>query len=144
MRHRIFAVLGLTLVLFSSACYHATITTGLPAGTEKVSKEWAHGFLLGLIAPSTVETASTCKNGAAIVETQHSFLNMLAQFITFSLYTPMQIDVTCASSNRMSLGPSAPGDEIRAKDGSPEALRTAIAEAAEASAQRHHPVLVRF
>src|ERR1700730_3792453 len=115
MRHRVLAVLGLTLVVFSSACYHATITTGLPAGTDKVSVEWANGFLFGLIPPSTVETASKCKNGAAIIETQHSFLNMLATFITFNLYTPMQIDVTCASSNRMSLGPTEQGGVIRAK-----------------------------
>jgi hypothetical protein len=42
----------------------------------------------------------------ARVETQHSFLNMLATIVTFNLYTPMTLTVTCASSNRMASLPS--------------------------------------
>ncbi len=144
MRHRFRALLALTTLVFSSACFHATVTTGLPSGSDKISKAWAHGFLFGLVPPSTVETASHCKNGAAVVETQLSFLNMLAAFITFDIYTPMQIDVTCASSSKMSLGPSEQGNVIRALDSSPEARRMAIAKAAEASIERHGPVAVQF
>jgi hypothetical protein len=144
MRHGFRALAGLTVLVASTACYHATIITGLPAGSDMVTKEWASGWLFGLIPPSTVETASKCKNGVAKVETQHSFLNLLGQWITASIWTPMQIDVTCASSNRMSLGPTEHGDVIHAKDGSAAALRTAIAEAAEASSRRHEAVLVVF
>ena len=43
-----------------------------------------------------LETSQQCKNGVAKVETQHSFLNGLAAVVTFSLYTPMTITVTCA------------------------------------------------
>lgn len=85
------------LALASSGCYHATIVTGQPAGTQMVTNPWAHSFIAGLVPPSTVETAAQCPNGVAQVETQHSFLNMLAQFVTFSIYSPMTIEVTCAS-----------------------------------------------
>ena len=92
---RLFAVLAIALL--ASGCYHATITTGKAAGGQTISVPWAHGFVYGLVPPSTVETAAQCPNGVAQVETQHSFLNMLAQWLTFGLYTPMQIDVTCAA-----------------------------------------------
>lgn len=87
----------LVLVLFSSGCYHATVVTGQPAGNQTVTNNWAHSFINGLIPPSTVETVSQCPNGVARVETVHSFLNLLAQMITFSLYSPMTIEATCAS-----------------------------------------------
>ena len=135
------AMFGVVAVLASSACFHATIETGLPASSEVVSNAWAHGFIYGLIPPSTVSTAAQCKNGVAKVETQHSFLNGLAALITFSLYTPMQIDVTCASSNRMSaLDPAT----IKAKDSSPDALRVAIAEAVALSQRSGQASFVVF
>jgi hypothetical protein len=137
-------MLGVAVVLVCSACYHATIETGLPSGNETVSKAWAHGWLWGLVPPSTVETASRCKNGVAKVETQMSFLNMLANFITSGIYSPMQIDVTCASSNHMALSPSDDGNIIHAKDRSAEAARAAIAEAAAISQRRHQAVFVQF
>lgn len=87
----------IAVVLISSSCYHAKVVTGKPAGTQTVSNAWAHGFIAGLVPPSTVETAAQCPNGVARVETKHSFLNMVAQAITFSLYAPMTIEATCAS-----------------------------------------------
>ncbi len=87
----------LAVALLGTGCYHATITTGKPMGSETIEVPWAHGFVAGLVPPATVETASRCPNGVAQVETVHSFLNMLATFITFNLYTPMSIKVTCAA-----------------------------------------------
>jgi hypothetical protein len=44
-----------------------------------------------------VEVRAQCgAAGVAKVETRISFLNAVASGITFSIYTPMQIDVTCA------------------------------------------------
>ena len=56
---RIIASLALPAVLLTG-CYHATITTGLPASTEVVSKPWAMGFFLGLVPPDVISTASQC------------------------------------------------------------------------------------
>jgi len=93
MRRSVVLVIGAVLL---AGCYHATIETGLTPSTQTIEKPWAHGFIYGLIPPSTVETKAQCAKGVAKVETQMSFLNMLASAITFSLYTPMDIKVTCA------------------------------------------------
>lgn len=87
----------LLLAVATAGCYHATVETGQQPSGEIVENEWAHSFIGGLIPPSTVNTAAECTNGVAVVETQHSVLNMIAQFITFSLYSPMTITVQCAS-----------------------------------------------
>jgi hypothetical protein len=82
----------------STGCYHATIDTGLaPSGTT-VEKAWAHSFIAGLVPPSTVETAAQCPNGVARVQTQLSFLNMVANAVTFGIYSPMTIRVSCAAT----------------------------------------------
>ena len=97
MRRLAFACLS---VLVLSGCYHATVETGLTPGPQSVDVPWAHGFVFGLVPPSTVNAMSQCSNGVARVETQLSFLNQLVSFPTFSLYTPMQINVTCAAGDQ--------------------------------------------
>lgn len=92
-------MLSLAIVLIASTgCYHATVETGLAPSPQTIEKPWAHGFLWGLVPPSTLETAQKCPNGAAKVETQISFLNQLAGgFLTGGIYSPMSIKVTCAA-----------------------------------------------
>jgi len=84
------------------ACYHATIDTGLTPSGQTIKQEWAASWLEGLVPPAIVETAAKCPNGVARVETQHSFLNMVASAITFGIYTPMTIEVQCAGGGRRS------------------------------------------
>ena len=74
------ALLGAVLAL--SGCYHATIDTGLPRGTQTIEQPWASGWVFGLVPPETVEAASRCPNGVARVETTLSFLNLLVRVIT--------------------------------------------------------------
>ena len=137
------SMLVATLIL-AAGCYHATIETGLTPSTEVVSKPWAHGFIYGLVPPSTVETASKCKNGVAKVETQMSFLNGLVALITWEIYTPLQIDVTCASSSKMPADGSADAAAIHARGDSPEAASMALNEAAEAALRTGKPAYVAF
>ncbi len=88
------AVLALTV----AGCYHATVETGLRPSPVRVERKWAHGFLYGLVPPSTVETAARCPHGAAKVETKLSFLNQVAYALTWGLYSPMEIVVHCAEA----------------------------------------------
>jgi hypothetical protein len=97
MRLRIAAVIG-AICLGGTACYHATINTGRPVSTDSISIPWANSFVYGLVPPPTVEAAAKCPNGVARVETQHTFLNWLVGALTFGIYTPIRIDVTCAAS----------------------------------------------
>lgn len=117
-----------------AACYHAQIETGLEPGTQKIEKPWASGFVFGLVPPSTVETAAKCPTGVAKVETQQSFLNMLANGLTWGLYTPMSITVTCAAKK------TASGVMIDGKDDPTKAM----ADAAERAVKKGAAVFVQF
>jgi hypothetical protein len=101
-----------------------------------VEKNWAHGFLFGLVPPSEVQTAAECPSGVATVETQLSFLNQLASFLTAGIYTPMTITVQCASGRAA----AAPGETIHATDD----LAASLEAAALRSSVIGGPVFVRF
>jgi hypothetical protein len=120
-----------------TGCYHAVIQTGRPESSDVISIKWANSFIFGLVPPPVVETASRCTNGVAQVETQHSFLNGLAAFVTFSLYTPMQIDVTCAARGTASADPV-----IKLQPG--RSAEQALTEAVRVSAEQGTPVYVQF
>lgn len=126
-----------------AGCYHATIETGLPPGTQTLEQPWASAWVFGLVPPKTVETASRCPNGVARVETQLSFLNQVVNIFTLGIYTPMTIEITCA-------GPDMPMNEGErdaiAIDASArmEDKQHALTDAAAEAARRGAPVLVRF
>jgi hypothetical protein len=85
------------LVVVLGGCYHVTVNTGLTPGDKVISQPWASAFVFGLVPPKTVEAREQCgAAGVARVESQISFLNGLVSALTFSIFTPMQIDVTCA------------------------------------------------
>lgn len=133
----------LCAVVALSGCYHGTIETGLPPGTQTLEKPWASGWIFGLVPPSTVETASRCPNGVARVETQLSFVNQLVAFITLYIYTPMTIRVTCAGPGTSM--EEAERSQLMIKDGANlEEKQRAIRDAAELSAREGQPVLIKF
>ena len=123
---------AIALLALSGACYHATIDTGMVPNGQVIEKKWAHSFIAGLIPPSEVETAAKCPSGVAKVETQQSFLNMVANFVTFGIYTPMEIKVSCGTGRRADL------QTIKA-DGD---LASAMQRAAELSLSTENAVLV--
>lgn len=96
----------LVAVLLLAGCYHATIETGATPSQQVISKKFASGWIYGLIPPSTVAAQQSCPSGVARVETQHSFVNWLVGALTLGIYTPMQIDVTCAGSGATSAAPT--------------------------------------
>lgn len=120
-----------------TGCYHAVIQTGRPESSDVISIKWANSFIFGLVPPPVVETAARCTNGVAKVETQHSFLNGLAAVVTFSLYTPMQIDVTCAAR-----GTASADAVIKVEPG--KTAEQAVTEAVRASTERNAPMYVQF
>jgi len=92
------AIACAALLVSTAACFHATIDTGLAPSTTVIEKPFASGWLWGLVGPDVVETKAKCgSHGVSKVETQHSFVNMLVSFITFDIYTPISITVTCAA-----------------------------------------------
>ena len=130
-----FRGLGLIcFIFFTNACYHATIDTGLTPSTQTIEKGWANGWVYGLVPPSPVETAQKCPNGVAKVDTQLSFANQLVSFLTFGIYTPMDIKVTCAVGRTSLLPTIKAGPDKEA----------AFEEAVRLSFETKQPVLVSF
>lgn len=95
IKHLVFVV----LVIAVSGCYHAKVTTGLEPSNRTIEEPFASSWVYGLVPPKMVETEDVCTNGVAMVETQLSFVNGLVGSITFGIYTPMNIKVTCAASS---------------------------------------------
>jgi hypothetical protein len=91
--------LSVACLVVLAGCFHATINTGLTPGTQTIHHPWANSFVYGLVPPPTVEAMQQCSNGVARVETQHTFLNGLVAVLTFSIYTPIDILVTCAAGS---------------------------------------------
>lgn len=88
-------------LLMLGGCYHATVNTGLAPSPVRIEREWAGGWIFGIVPPSAMDAVGRCPDGVARVETQLSFANQLVSYLTFGIYTPMSIEVTCA----------APGDQ---------------------------------
>jgi hypothetical protein len=85
------------LAVVSTGCYHVTVVSGAPAGAQTIDKPWQHSFVYGLVPPAEVPTRDPCAQGVAKVETERSFVNGLVSLLTWSIYTPVHVTVTCAS-----------------------------------------------
>ena len=136
------SILLVTLAVLMTGCYHAQVTTGLEASNEVYQEAWATSLIAGLVPPSIVEAEQHCSNGVAKVETRHSFLNLLAQMITFSIYSPMEITVTCATG----MSDASTGEETiqLAKNSPTETVQETFRKAANLSAEKEGPVFVEF
>lgn len=87
----------LLTAIFLAGCYHITVVTAAPPASTTVNKEWQNGFVYGLVPPPDLNVKDQCPQGVAKVETERSFLNGLVSMLTWSLYTPMHTEVTCAT-----------------------------------------------
>ena len=87
----------LVAAVLSTGCYHVTVITGAPPSAQTIDLPWQNSFVLGLVPPSEVKTNPPCTQGVARVETERSFLNGLVSAIVWNLYTPLHVNVTCAS-----------------------------------------------
>ncbi|HXX29539.1 MAG TPA: Bor family protein [Myxococcaceae bacterium] len=123
-----------------AGCYHAVIETGKPPGNVTIDEDWASGFFWGLVPPPKVDSAAKCPGGVSKVETQHSFLNGLIGAITLGIYTPIQINVTCAAAGTA----GAPARSINVTGTSAGARQAALERAARLALETGEPVAVRF
>ena len=135
-------VVAAFLTVSLAGCYHATIETGLTPSAQVIDIPWAASWVAGLVPPATVEAGQECPNGVAIVETQHSFLNQVVAGLTFGIFTPMHITVTCAAEGSMS---SLDGEEIVIPAGSStEEIKAAFESAADDAVDSEDQIYVRF
>ncbi len=138
-----FGLLALLLVL--SGCYHVRVETGLTPGDEVYEIQWAHSFIGGLVPPKVVEAQNECSSGVAIVESELSFLNMVAAAVTGGIYSPMHIKVTCASGSNAALMQEDGATRVSvARDADPDTVRQAFQAASEQAATTQQKVQVHF
>jgi len=95
MRYFLFSA-GLAAFLLTG-CYRVTIDTGAPQAPAQIDRPWQMSFAAGLIPPPELNTQADCPQGVSQVQTQRSFLNVLAAGVTSSIITPMHVTVLCAS-----------------------------------------------
>ena len=93
----------LAVFVVGSGCYHATFITGKPPSDTIVEDQWATSFIGGLVPPDEIDVSAECPNGVAVVESQLSFLNMVATIVTFNIFSPMHLKVTCAAGGMSSV-----------------------------------------
>ncbi|MCU0648005.1 MAG: Bor family protein [Gemmatimonadaceae bacterium] len=94
---RIAKVCAVAALAALTGCYHYTVVTGAPESDKKIDVRWQKSWVFGLVPPDTIKSKATCAQGVAKVETQHTFLNGLVRLLTYSIFTPINPVVTCAS-----------------------------------------------
>lgn len=134
-------IAGIMLFLVAG-CYHATIETGAAPSTTVYKQPWASCWVYGLVPPKTVEAQAKCPGGVSRVETRHSFLNQVVGALTFGIYTPMEITVTCAGTGTADV--AEPAIDIVCKTGTNDAIEKAFAEAATKAVELGRPVYVQI
>lgn len=92
--------------LLFSGCLKTRIVTDQAASNEQAELMWAHGFVNGLVPPvnAPLETEPTCEGaGVSEVYFRQTFVQWLAQGLTWSLYTPQRFTATCAQGGTSSV-----------------------------------------
>lgn len=128
-----------------SGCYNAKVVTGETASSEVYQEKWAASWIGGLVPPEVVNVEKECSNGVAIVETKHSFLNLLVGGLTAGIFTPMQITVTCAETSTALTNLNVNPISITIpKDSSEQDFMEEFQKAVDQSSANNKPVIVIF
>lgn len=136
--------LWLSLVLVGSltACFHQTVQTGLSPGATVIDMPWVKTWVFGLIPPEEIDVRSQCPSGTATVETERSFLNGLVGAVTFGIFTPVHVRITCASGSA-SL-PANPRQFVAPSHATAEQDAQMLHAAVQASLEQNQAVVIRF
>lgn len=143
--HRISQLILVLLISLSAAgCYHARIETGLTPSAQVIDIPFAAGWVYGLVPPETVKASAQCTNGVAIVETEHSFVNSLVGGLTFGIFTPIHIKVTCATGGNMGLNDAERSELNLSANATSEEVIDAFAKAAEEAVEEGKEIYINF
>lgn len=136
--------LWLSLVLAGSlsACFHQTVQTGLSPGATVIDMPWVKTWIFGLIPPEEIDVRSQCPSGTATVETERSFMNGLVGAVTFGIFTPVHVRITCATGSA-SL-PANARQFVMPANASAEQEAQMLRAAVHASLEQDQAVVVRF
>jgi hypothetical protein len=125
-----------------TGCYQAKVTTNKSAGNKVVEKKWASSFVYGLV-PAEVDVSDQCSNGIASAQRKFSFVNMLVNGLTFGLYLPQNVTVTCASGSMAHAVPSQNPTVTLPSDATEQEIRNTLSSATLKSVTTDAPIEVR-
>ena len=92
-RHRILAILFVTMILGS--CHPTHFTVGKGPQQHQVTKSKNKFLLLGLVHVGTAPDANTMSNHASDYEitVKLTFVDVLLKVVTFGIYSPISVEV---------------------------------------------------
>ena len=131
-----------TFALTLAACYHQVVRSGLPPSSTVIERPWVRTWVFGLVPAKPIDLRQECPGGAAVVETQQTFLNGLVGALTLGIFTPQSVRVTCAAA----AGAAPSGAAVFEVDhAAPARAREAAFDRAVAYARAHDAaVVLRF
>ena len=132
--------IGLAALFLTAGCYRATVETGFAPSFDKHS-QWVNSWVFGLIPPEVVQAEEVCPRGVAVVETRHSFLNLVVAGLSAGIYTPITVTVTCGQMPALSGSAQVVPPQYGATH---EEVIEGFAEASDPSMKKKVPVLVEF
>jgi hypothetical protein len=95
---RRFAAAAALGALALTGCYKVQVVASPTAVGGEAKASWQNFFVFGLVGNARIDVREFCGGGeAATVETGATFVNGLVSGLTFGLYTPRTVTVTCAA-----------------------------------------------
>ena len=89
------------LLAGATGCFHVNYVTDKPAAPSPEYDDWHHDLIFGLAELSDpVDVPKICPKGYARIESEMSFVNGLVQVITFNIYNPQTVTVTCVKDGK--------------------------------------------
>jgi len=97
---RRFAAAAALGALALTGCYKVQVVSSPTAMGGEAKASWQNFFIFGLVGNARVDVREFCDGGqAASVETGATFVNGLVSGLTFGLYSPRTVTVTCAAGS---------------------------------------------
>jgi hypothetical protein len=87
------------LALTATGCFHMHYVTERQPAPAPTSETWHNGFVFGLVEGSPLEVGKVCPSGVARIDSTETFVNGLVHVITWSIYTPETVTVTCSAAD---------------------------------------------
>jgi hypothetical protein len=135
-------VLGALVLASTTACFRQVVQTGRAPSQTVVQQSWVSTWIFGLVAATPIDARTKCPSGVATVETLMSFPNGFASALTFGIWAPQTVRITCASGTAaLPNGTEIVHVALSATDSQ---LSDALQQAAARSAQLDRPVAVQF
>jgi hypothetical protein len=135
-------IFGALLLASTTACFRQVVQTGRAPSQTVVQQNWVSTWVFGLVAATPIDARTKCPSGVATVETLTSFPNGLLSALTFGIWAPQTVRMTCASGTAaLPTGTEIVHVAVSATDSQ---FSDVLQQAAARSAQLDRPVAVQF